>query len=457
MAYFRMGIAQIGTGQAEGFASLDKAVELSDQVTRKERLFIHAFKAFARSDTEEGFRNIEKVVELYPDEKEGFFWLGSLRYHTREYESAIPMLERAIELDPMYAFPHNMLAYCYNAMGDYENSLWAINKYISMAPDDANPYDTRAEIYAQNGEIALAIESYEIALQKKPDFASSLQGLGLLWIQKRDYEKARSYFAALASSSDRANRATGRNYLTLIPIYKGQYAEALVDLDNALAAAEVDGGGMLPALATYAIRATVYKELGDLDLAFQDIEKAIGIIEGFWDTELPHFHDLLGLIMALKGDTEGAKEIAEGMRERIQAFDPTRMYDYWQLMGEIERSVGNMDSAVVYMEKSNEIARGRNFGTRFSLARAYLEAGRIGDAVPILEDAVNRYDEGRLGNPIQSVKLHYMLGQAYESSGWTDKAIAQYEEFVEILKDADAGNSDLEDARERLERLSSGT
>jgi tetratricopeptide (TPR) repeat protein len=357
----------------------------------------------------------------------------------------------------MYQFPYNMLAYSYNAMGDLENSIWAINKYISLAPNDANPYDTRGELYAQNGEIDLAIDSYKMALEKKPDFAPSLQALGLLWLQKRDYEKSRSYFAALASSSDKAYRATGRNYFALIPMYKGQYAEALVTLDNALAMAEVDDGGELAAMATYGIRATVYRELGDLDSALEDVEAIIEIINKFWTVEQPDFRDFEGLIYARKGEIDKAEEVAERLREIILANDGNRMYDYWQLKGEIERAKGDMGKAVEYMERSNEMAQGQSFGTRFALARVYLEAGRMGDAVPVLEYAINRYDAGRLGNPIQSVKLHYMLGQAYEGSGWTEKAIAQYEEFTEILKDADPGNSDLEDARERLARLKSGT
>jgi hypothetical protein len=46
-----------------------------------------------------------------------------------------------------------------------------------------------------------------------------------------------------------------------------------------------------------------------------------------------------------------------------------------------------------------------------------------------------------------------MLGIAYEQSGWTGKAIEQYEEFLDIWKDADPGIAEVEDARERLARL----
>jgi hypothetical protein len=43
--------------------------------------------------------------------------------------------------------------------------------------------------------------------------------------------------------------------------------------------------------------------------------------------------------------------------------------------------------------------------------------------------------------------------QAYEKSGWNNKAVEQYEGFLEIWKDADPGISEVEDARDRLTRL----
>jgi hypothetical protein len=51
------------------------------------------------------------------------------------------------------------------------------------------------------------------------------------------------------------------------------------------------------------------------------------------------------------------------------------------------------------------------------------------------------------------VKAHYLLGLAYEKSGWVKKAIEQYETFLEIWKDADPGIREVEDAKGRLAKL----
>jgi tetratricopeptide (TPR) repeat protein len=88
-----------------------------------------------------------------------------------------------------------------------------------------------------------------------------------------------------------------------------------------------------------------------------------------------------------------------------------------------------------------------------SLAQVYIDAGRLGEAVEVLEATLTRYDEIRATIPIRSVKVHYLLGLAYEGSGWNAKAIEQYETFLDIWKNADPGIPALEDARQRLTRL----
>ena len=87
------------------------------------------------------------------------------------------------------------------------------------------------------------------------------------------------------------------------------------------------------------------------------------------------------------------------------------------------------------------------------LAKAYLASGRLGEAVAGFEKMLSKYDANRAGNTIRAVKAYYLLGLAYEKSGWDNKAIEQYEEFLEIWKDADPGIPEVEDAKQRLKAL----
>ena len=82
-----------------------------------------------------------------------------------------------------------------------------------------------------------------------------------------------------------------------------------------------------------------------------------------------------------------------------------------------------------------------------------MENNQIDQAVDILEKALNRYDYNDRLFVAWHVKLHYLLGRAYEESGWNKMAIEQYKTFLEIWQDADPGIIEVEDARERLARL----
>ena len=87
------------------------------------------------------------------------------------------------------------------------------------------------------------------------------------------------------------------------------------------------------------------------------------------------------------------------------------------------------------------------------VARMYLETGRLAESVEKFEGALLRHSRSRALDAIAAVKAHYYLGLAYERSGWTDRAIEQYEMFLDIWKDADEGIEEIEDARKRLSAL----
>jgi tetratricopeptide (TPR) repeat protein len=82
-----------------------------------------------------------------------------------------------------------------------------------------------------------------------------------------------------------------------------------------------------------------------------------------------------------------------------------------------------------------------------------LDSGRLAESVALLEKVLSRYDESRIGVPIMAVKAYYLLGSAYEKSGWNKRAVEQYEEFLDIWKNADPGIPEVADAKERLQRL----
>lgn len=84
-----------------------------------------------------------------------------------------------------------MLALATQAKGDLEKALELFKKYASLAPGDANPFDSIASLYWQMGKIDDAVANFKEALRMKPDFYISIQGLQYIAALREDYPEVR--------------------------------------------------------------------------------------------------------------------------------------------------------------------------------------------------------------------------------------------------------------------------
>jgi serine/threonine protein kinase/Flp pilus assembly protein TadD len=446
MAYARL--SRVGDAKEEK-RMIAKAVQHSDKVSQKEKHYIKTREAQLSGNYGLAIEELQKLIERYPQEKEAFLVQGVIYWdELGEPETAIPFFTKAIEIDPLYKLAYNMLAYAYNDVGNFERSIWAVNEYISLALDEANPYDSKGEIYAFNGKLEQAIESFRQAEERKPGF--SLDNLGHMYLFKREYARAESCYKALASSSEKDRRSVGRTFLALIPLYQGRLDEALRVLDAGIAADRMEEARAWQ-LEKHFIKATIYRESKNLDLALKETQKAMEISREVYP-QTPAFHwEYYVRLLTENNEIAEAEEVADAFRKDIEEKNPSLIYLHWYTLGFIEWSKGNREAALTQFEKMAQATP--DFWAHFTLAEAYLESNKLGEAVAEFEKVLSRYDSNRALCAFRAVKAYYLLGLAYEKSGWNKKAIKQYEEFLEIWKDADPGIPEVEDAKERLEEL----
>jgi len=456
MAYFRLAQME---GGAEQKRLIAKAEKYSDKVTQKEKHYIKSLEANISGDYAQEIEELKKLVERYPEEKEAFLILGEI-YHDvlRKPEEAIGHLTKAVEIDPLYQEAYNLLAYTYSDMGDLDKSIWAINKYISLAPDEANPYDSRADLYAYNGKLDQAIKSYKKALEIEPAFHTSLFKLGHMYLFKREYSKAESCYKELASSDEKNLRSRGRADLALIPLHQGKFEEALKVLEDGIAADRMEQAEGFFNITKHFLAASIYEQKKKLNLALKEADICTEIHKKAFPQDPVNMREFCVYILAQSDEISKAEEVARALKKDIEEKNQAFMYVYCLASGIIELAKGNAEAAVFHLRRGVEEAPPPLFSTRFFplhffLAKAYLKSGRVGEAVDELERVLLRYDALRTGVPIWSAKAHYLLGLAYEKSGWTKKAIEKYEEFLEIWKDADPGIEEVEDAKNRLKKL----
>lgn len=455
MAYYRL--ATMKTGEERRVAA-DKAAKYADRTSKKERMYIRQLQALNNLEYEETIRIMEDLIAEYPEEKEAYLALGTYYRSIRfDYDKGIQMYNKAIEIDPLYKLAYNMMAYAYNDVGDVEKTLWAINKYVELAPDEANPYDSRADLLASNGKIDEAIESYRRAVEIKPDFNYSVRKLGHMYVYKRDYEKAAEYYSRLSASSAQDWRALGRESIPIIFMHQGKFGKALEVIDAAITADRMEQAGKTKYPEKYFQKALIYLEKEDLENALKEYETGMKISREVHPDDVMARRDFYVYLLLLAGRVEEANavfdELDKELRERGELYEPVRLMS----LALKKHAEGDAEAAAELAIEALDRVRGSrkapDFGLRYFLALTLLDAGRLSEAVKELENTLTIYDESRAVVPIWSVKCHYHLARAYEMSGWTDKAIEQYETFLAIWSGADPKIPVLEEAKERLSNL----
>jgi tetratricopeptide (TPR) repeat protein len=272
-----------------------------------------------------------------------------------------------------------------------------------------------------------------------------------MYLFKMEYMKAESCYKELSSCSDKEIRSRGRTCLALVPLYQGKFEETLEVLDNGIAADRMERAEGREYAHKHLLKAIIYEEMESLNSALAEAAKRVEAAHRVEPNAVVYGRQYYVKLLAKSHDFEKAEKIAQALKKDIEEKDPTLMYNYWYASGYIEFSKGNLETARTFFERAAQAST--HYYLRFRLAKTCLTLNRLSDAVAEFEKVLSRYDLIRARIPVAAVQAHYFLGLAYERSGWTDKAVDQYETFLDIWKDADESIEEVEEARERLKAL----
>jgi tetratricopeptide (TPR) repeat protein len=331
-----------------------------------------------------------------------------------------------------------------------DSALWAADKYIELAPDEANPYDSRADICAAHGLIDEAKTHYRKALEVKPDFAHSLLALGDLCLLTYEYAAADSCYRKLAvDSPDAQERSLARYYLALIPLMKGKLGEAIRLLNDCIAGDRVDDIED-EQLYKYRLRGLIQYDRRQFEQALASMDTAYQITRRVDVPGGEMLRSYRAKILAAAGRIREAEEIiAELAPVAEDNGDSSLVYLY--AAGALALHQGNAPTAIALLQKAATIRE--CFPPHYLLAQAYLLAGRSAEAAELLEDQLKVYSSWHVSAGHWHVKMHYLLALAYEGLEKYQLAIQEYETFLEIWVGADDEIPELDAARRSLKRL----
>jgi len=171
---------------------MTKAMAFSQFTTERERLSIYAMNAMVHGEVYQAVNYYNRLVDLYPEDERSHYELGNYYFSVaRNYKKAIEKYETTIRLDPKYKMAYNQLAYAYAYIGELDHSVHTLEKYVDLAPDEPNPYDSYAEILLREGRIDEAIDKFKTALRKNPQFLHSRIFLANAYEDLGKFNKAR--------------------------------------------------------------------------------------------------------------------------------------------------------------------------------------------------------------------------------------------------------------------------
>jgi tetratricopeptide (TPR) repeat protein/predicted Ser/Thr protein kinase len=450
MVYLRL--ASLAETAAERKRAIEKAVLYSDRVSKKEKHYISSAAALSSGDVDKAIAELEAITEEHPNEKNAYRALGDIyRSEKRDSQKAIENYRKVIEIDPLDKSAYNVLAYEYQKVGDVDNYIWAIYQYMALAPDEANPYDSRADLYAFSGKLDKAIESYKEALKRKPDFYPSLIKLSYMYLFNREYDEALNSSRTLLRASDPNQRSLGRVTEILVPLYRGKLDDAVRAARENIAADDADGyTGRARFLKEYYLVLALYAK-GEKDAAIQTAEKISAAYRAAnpddpWVGDSP-----LLQVLTRSGEADRVSDMLVTIKKEMERSRKRVDPSYWFWRGALEMSRGKYDLAVEEFSKGE--GSDEYFYPRYGIGVSYLRGGRAVEAANEFERLLRAYTEERALYPLDGIKVHYYLGLAREELGRTKEAIESYEEFLRFWRDGDPAIAEIADAKTRLARL----
>jgi serine/threonine protein kinase/Tfp pilus assembly protein PilF len=452
MVYLRQAAGLLAGSRSGRKRAIEKAVLYSDRVSKKERYYIASASALVSGRLDTAIGELETLIDEYPGEKDAYKALGEIyRDDAGDTDKAILNYRKAIEIDPLDKGSYNVLAYLYQSTGDIDNYIWAIYQYMSLAPDEANPYDSRGDLFAYSGKTGKAIASYQKALERKPDFMPSQVKLGHMYLFEGDYAGAREAYRKLLDASDVETRARGRTVLALIPVYQGRLNDGLEVLAQGIESDRAEGYGGDNLADKYAFKARIYAAKRDYARAIEELQQGFEVARENSADVAFGWAAYLAQLYAASGDHVQAAAVLNELKSDIGRSDPSQLRVDHMTKGIIALAKGDPDAACISLEATGVTKPWFRFD--YYLANSYLDADRLSEAISRYEALLRRHSEDRANSPINAAMLYYYSGLAYEASGRQGKAMEHYTAFLDLWQNADPDLAEPRDARERLARL----
>jgi serine/threonine protein kinase/tetratricopeptide (TPR) repeat protein len=467
-AYF--GLATAAQRMGDGAAETEyrrKTREHLDRLTERQRMQFEAEDLLRVRDVR-GVTLLETLIERYPDSAEAYSQLFRAYLNVvGDPEKGFATVERGVKALPNDAGLRNEYGYVLLQRGRYAEALREFETYVRLRPNEPNPYDSLAETYLVTGQPDKALEGYERALKISRTFAFSLQGrawaFGMLGRFDEALAESQRFQAAFAET--KSTDLSGDFLSAVLLSRMGRYREAQAGIDKALTVADrLKDPHFVAGFA--ALAASLALERGDAAAAAvwvrrlePEPDKMGPFLQVFYK---PFLAWLKGALEIERGALEAARTHLENLRLAHDAQRPEDVWKLGSLEGEIALHAGDLaaaESAFAAGEPSLKMPITMNFIDRmvFDNNLTFRDgAARVKAARGDLAGAISDYrslltpDITRKWTSIVEPRYVLALARLLEKQGDREAARREYQRFLDLWKNADAGLPELAEARGKI-------
>jgi tetratricopeptide (TPR) repeat protein len=137
-------------------AAKNLVMALGFPLSDDEKMYLNGLKAaLGKEPTQEYF---EPLLKKYPKDYYLHLWI---MFYCGDNNRSIEIGEKIIKNNPKFAPAYNILGYKYMAKNDLKKAKTCFDKYVSLRPNLANVYDSKADYLMKEDKIEEAIQLYE--------------------------------------------------------------------------------------------------------------------------------------------------------------------------------------------------------------------------------------------------------------------------------------------------------
>lgn len=450
LAYLRAGIASFSSNRAsQGYQYLRKgeAALAAGHLPPRESLYVAAFSNLVRNDIPKAVEIFGIVQQRYPDDKEAYFWQGTLMRQLGDVALGIEKLKKSLELDPTYPFALLNLMDAYSDRDDIPNAIAIAERYRNLRPHEAVPRIALADLYVRTNRFREAREELAEASRLDPESFYPVRELASYYARTGHIDSIRTILAPVMKDTTGTSELGQANDLWGAALFLfGEFRESFRQFGKA-AALEQRFGDSIAVMGHWQQLASRYYVVGELDSADAVFERGRVI-----SPDNMKFSSLPWRIAMKRRDFKEAKRRRE---QHLDALKEVLAEDRLQntrlaMDGESALLEGQWDKALKALLAARERSGDPDDFSLF-VGRAYLGVDKAEEAKSELQHSLVRYPP--LDNFGYWVQSWYYLGRAHEALGERREALEAYRRFLSYWGKADIKLEEIVSARTRSAEL----